>query len=66
MLHFFDVNVKNIKTGRDAAGIALAAIAVAALTAAVLWSAWRAYVTDDTLRAVMVDTAKTTSMVFII
>ena len=66
VLHFFDVNVKNIKTGRDAAGIALAAIAVAALTAAVLWSAWRAYVTDDTLRAVMVDTAKTTSMVFII
>ncbi len=31
-----------------------------------LWSAWRAYTIDDTLRGVMIETAKTTSMVFII
>ncbi len=62
----FDLNIKNIKTNADAFGIALAVIAVAVLLVAVLWSAWRAWRIDDTLRGVMVETAKTTSMVFII
>ena len=66
LLNLFDLNIKNIKSGRDLAGIVLAAVAVAALLAAVLWSAWRAYRIDNTLREVMIDTAKTTSMVFII
>ena len=64
--NLFDLNIKNIKTNRDLFGIALAAVAVAGLLTAVLWSAWRAYHLDDTLRGVMVDTAKTTAMVFII
>ena len=66
LINSFDLNIKNIKTGFDLLGIMLAAVAVVALTSAILWSAWRAYTIDDTLRGVMVETAKTTSMVFII
>ncbi len=66
LINLFDLNIKNIKTGADMFGIALAVLAVAVLLSAVLWSAWRAYTIDDTLRGVMVETAKTTSMVFII
>lgn len=66
LINLFDLNIKNIKSGVDIFGIALGAAAVAALLAAVLWSAWRAYTIDDTLRGVMIETAKTTSMVFII
>ena len=66
LLKLFDLNIKNIKTDRDLLGIVLAVIAASALLAAVLWSAWRTYRLDDTLRGVMIDTAKTTSMVFII
>ena len=66
VLAVFDLNVKNIRDARDGLGIALASIAVAGLLAAVAWSAWRTWRIDDTLRGVMIDTAKTTSMVFII
>ena len=66
VLSVFDLNVKNIRDSRDALGIALAAIAVAGLLVAVAWSAWRAWRTDDILRGVMLETSKTTSMVFII
>ena len=66
LINLFDLNIKNIQSGADLIGIALAVAAAAALLAAVLWSAWRAYTIDDTLRGVMIETAKTTSMVFII
>jgi tripartite ATP-independent transporter DctM subunit len=66
LLANFDLNIKSIDTGNDVLGIVLAAIAVAALLVAVLWSGWRVFKIDDTLRGVMVETAKTTSMVFII
>ena len=66
LLKLFDLNIKNIKTNHDLLGITLAMFAVTALLVAVLWSAWRAWRIDDTLRGVMIDTAKTTSMVFII
>jgi len=65
LLAFFDLNVKSIKEG-DAIGIFLASVAVTGLLIAVAWSAWRIYKIDDTLHGVMVETAKTTSMVFII
>ena len=64
--NLFDLNVKSIDNGRDALGVALAAVAVVGLLVAVIWSAWRAFKIEDTLRGVMVETAKTTSMVFII
>lgn len=66
LLNFFDLNIKHIQTSHDAFGIALALIAVAILIGAIAWATWRSFVIDDTLRGVMMETAKTTSMVFII
>ncbi|MEM6945653.1 MAG: TRAP transporter large permease subunit, partial [Pseudomonadota bacterium] len=62
----YDTNVKAIDTPEDVQGITLAVIGVSILIVALLWSGWRTYVTDDTLRGVMIETAKTTSLVFII
>ncbi len=64
--NFFDLNIKSIETGTDVFGIFLALIAVAVLVFAILWATWRAITIEDTMRGVMIETAKTTSMVFII
>jgi len=66
ILSFYDINVKNIHTSDDVIGVALATIAVAALLVGVAWSGWRVFKTDSTLHEVMLETSKTTSMVFII
>ena len=66
LLGQFDLNIKNIKTREDSIGIALAVIAVLGLLVAIAWSGWRTIKIDETLKGVMVETAKTTSMVFII
>ncbi len=66
ILAVFEINVKNIRGTEDIVGIALAAIAVTGLIIAIAWSAWRAHKIDNTLNGVMIETAKTTSMVFII
>ena len=66
LFNFFDLNIKNIKTGHDAFGIVLAGIATLVLLYSIGWAIWRAYKIGDTLNSVMLDTAKTTSMVFII
>ncbi|MCP4373783.1 MAG: TRAP transporter large permease subunit [Deltaproteobacteria bacterium] len=66
ILAFFDLNVKNIKGGGDVVGIFLAAVAATGLLIAVAWSTWRIYKIEDTLNGVMIETAKTTCMVFII
>jgi len=65
VLSQYDLNIKNVRDG-DLLGLALAGIFVSGLMVAVIWSTWRTYVIDDTLRGVMIETAKTTSMVFII
>jgi TRAP-type mannitol/chloroaromatic compound transport system permease large subunit len=66
LLSIFDINVKSIHGGADWLAVALAGIAVAVLLIAILWSGWRAYRIDETLQGVMIETAKTTSLVFII
>ena len=66
VLGFFEINVKNVQGTKDVIGITLAAIAASGLLIAVIWSGWRTYKIDDTLNGVMLETAKTTSMVFII
>ncbi|MDH3231468.1 MAG: TRAP transporter large permease subunit [Alphaproteobacteria bacterium] len=60
------INVKSINTGGDAVVLVLAIVAAAAFIVSVAWSFWRTFATENTLRGVMVDTAKTTSLVFII
>jgi tripartite ATP-independent transporter DctM subunit len=66
ILNVFDLNVKAINSPRDQLGMLLASIAVFALIVSLVWSGWRAFRIDNTLYGVMVETSKTTSLVFII
>ncbi|MHA1530294.1 MAG: TRAP transporter large permease [Alphaproteobacteria bacterium] len=63
---YHEINIKNIQTDADLTALVIAIIGVTGLVAAILWSGWRAYRIEDTLRGVMIETAKTTSLVFII
>lgn len=62
----YDLNIKNIKTPEQFYVIKIALVVVAFLLLAIAWSAYRVTKIDDTLKNVMIDTAKMTSMVFII
>ena len=64
VLASFDTNIQN--TDRDSLGIQLATVGVALIVVSIAWSGYRAFRTDDALSGVMVETAKTTSLVFII
>ncbi len=66
LLGQYDLNIKNIKTDQDQFGVNMAIMATIALLYAVGWAIWRAYKTENILNEVMMETAKTTSMVFII
>ena len=66
LLNFYDINIKNTRSQDEWVGVILAIIAVFFLLVAVFWSLWRIYRIDDTLNGVMKETAKTTSLVFII
>ena len=66
LLATFDLNIRTIHGTYEAIGVTFAAVAVAGLLVAVAWSGWRAYRTEQMLAGVMVETAKTTAMVFII
>ncbi len=65
-LSFFEMNVKAIDNSADKIGIALGALGTILLMLSLLWSGIRALKLDNTLQAVMLETAKTTSLVFII
>jgi tripartite ATP-independent transporter DctM subunit len=60
------VNVKKLVTSADYYWLVLSAIGVVGLLVGLLWSGWRTIVTENTLKSVMVETAKTSSLVFII
>jgi len=62
----YDINVKNIQTSEDVLSIVIAAIGSLGLLAAIVWSGIRVNRIDSTLTGVMIETAKTTSLVFII
>ncbi len=62
----FDLNIKSINNQRDLIGILIACGAVFVFFTGLIWSCWRTYRISNTLVSVMIDTAKTTSMVFII
>ena len=66
VLAAYDIRIKSIGSAEDVRGIALALLGTAGLLVAVVWSLWRTHVIEDTLKGVMLETAKTTSMVFII
>ena len=65
-LSYYPMNIKAVRSSSDAFGIFLGGIATLMLLISLAWSGWRAFKIDDTLRGVMVETAKTTSLVFII
>ncbi|MGB3406828.1 MAG: TRAP transporter large permease subunit [Jannaschia sp.] len=66
VLSNYDTNVQNIQNADDQFGVGLALVGVAMTCIAIVWSGYRAYVTENALTGVMVETAKTTSLVFII
>jgi tripartite ATP-independent transporter DctM subunit len=63
---FYDTNIRTIDATDDVIGVSLAGLGVAGLTLALIWSAWRTYWIEDTLTGVMIETAKTTALVFVI
>ena len=62
----FNLNIKTITESSDWVGLAIATVGVFGLLVGIAWSGWRAYTTENTLTEVMRETAKTTSLVFII
>jgi tripartite ATP-independent transporter DctM subunit len=60
------INVKKLATSADFTWLTISVICVIALLTALIWSGLRALKTDNTLQSVMVETAKTSSLVFII
>ena len=66
VLQNFDTNIKNISSADDVLGVTLGVIATFGLVVALIWSGARALRVDETLQGVMIETAKTTSLVFII
>ncbi len=66
VLERFNMNVKAITSSEDMLGIWIGTIASAVLLVSLIWSGWRVFKLEDTLRGVMLETAKTTSLVFII
>ena len=62
----FNLSIKTISEKSDWIGLVIATIGVIGLLTGIAWSGWRAYLIEDTLTEVMKETAKTTSLVFII
>ena len=60
------INVKNVQTGGDVVALVVASLATLAFLVSLVWAGWRTYKIDNTLTSVMVETAKTSSLVFII
>ena len=61
-----DTNIKNIKTAEDLQAVYFASAVVGLLIIALLWSGFRVIRINNTLHEVMIETAKATSLVFII
>ncbi len=67
ILHsFFNLNIKQTLSSYNQIGVFIASIAVAALVISIVWSFWRAFKIDNTLRDVSSETTITTTLVFII
>ncbi len=66
ILNYYELNIKNIRSTEEGFAMVIASFAVIGLLVAVFWSGWRTFRLEDTLKGVMLETSKTTSMVFII
>ena len=66
ILYNHNLNIKNIVSETDIIVLILTLIAVTILFISIFWSFWRIYRYENTLSDVMIETSKTTSMVFII
>ncbi|MEM6421821.1 MAG: TRAP transporter large permease subunit, partial [Pseudomonadota bacterium] len=62
----YDTNIRNVDTPEDMEGLTIAIAGTGGLLVALFWSGWRTYAIENTLAEVMVETAKTTALVFII
>ncbi|WP_339857343.1 TRAP transporter large permease subunit [uncultured Nisaea sp.] len=60
------INIRNIQTSADVMAVVIALVAVAMFLIAIIWSGIRTFHIENTLRDVMVETAKTSALVFII
>lgn len=65
-LQNYDMNVKLIRDGRDMAGIWIGVAGSVGLLVSLVWSGLRVLRINRTMHGVMLDTAKTTSLVFVI
>ncbi len=61
-----EMNIQRIQTVRDLVGIWIGIAASVGLITSLVWSALRVYKIEDTMHGVMIETAKTTSLVFVI
>ena len=62
----FDMNILLIEDATDLTGIIVGIIGASLFIVSLVWSSLRLYKIEDTLNDVMLETAKTTSLVFII
>ncbi|MDC3081413.1 TRAP transporter large permease subunit [Paracoccaceae bacterium] len=62
----FDMNILLIQDGRDLTGIIVGLVGATLFIVSLVWSCLRLYKIEGTLNDVMLETAKTTSLVFII
>ena len=66
LLSNYEINIKAATTTEAKIVIYVALAAVIVFLGAIAWTGWRTYKIENTLLGVMVETAKTTSLVFII
>ena len=62
----YNLSIKTITEKSDWIALFFVSVAVFGLLTGISWSGWRAFRIENTLRDVMAETAKTTSLVFII
>ena len=62
----YNLSIKTITEKSDWIALFFVTVAVFGLLTGISWSGWRAFKIENTLRDVMAETAKTTSLVFII
>jgi TRAP-type mannitol/chloroaromatic compound transport system permease large subunit len=65
-LQNYDMNIKRVENAADQTGITLGVIGTLLIVGSLVWSALRVLRIEGTLQSVMLETAKTTSLVFII